>query len=94
MPKGKLKWIDGIIDDIINYTFIIKIEILDVIEKQWSRFKKDNVYTIDNITYKDLIEYQDAKIKIITGIFWDEGYIDNSNDVLNNLLTSKSQLMM
>jgi hypothetical protein len=74
----------------MNYTFIIKVEILDIIEKSWSRFKKDNVYTIDNITYKDLIEYQNAKINIISGIYWDEGYIYNTNDVLNNLLYIKS----
>jgi hypothetical protein len=46
IPKGKpKKWIDGIIgdnniDDILDYTFIIKVEILDIIEKYWSRFKK------------------------------------------------------
>jgi hypothetical protein len=96
IPKGKPKWIDdnniknNNIDDILDYTFIIKIEILDIIEKYWSRFKKDNVYTIDNITYKELIKYQDAKIKIISGIYWDEGYIDNNNDTLNNLLYIKS----
>jgi hypothetical protein len=45
LPKGKPKVFNGIIDDIMNCTFIIKAEILDVIEKQWSRFKKDNVYT-------------------------------------------------
>jgi hypothetical protein len=53
----------------MDNTFIIKVEILDFIEKHWSRFKKGNVYTIDNITYKDLIEYQNAKIKIISGVF-------------------------
>jgi hypothetical protein len=93
IPKGKPKWInDNNIDDIMNCTFIIKVEILDIIEKYWSKFKKDNVYTIDNITYKDLIEYQDVKIKIISGIFWAEGYIDDSNDVLNNLLAIKSEI--
>jgi hypothetical protein len=92
IPKGKPKWINGLFDDIMDYTFIIKVEILDVIEKQWSRFKKDNVYTIDNITYKDLSKYQDAKIKIISGIYWESmEYIDN-NDVLNNLLAIKSQI--
>jgi hypothetical protein len=92
IPKGKQKWINGIIDDVIDNTFIIKAEILDVIEKIWSRFKKGNVYTIDNITYKDLIQFQDTKIKIISGIYWNEGYIDNSNDVLNNLLAINSQI--
>jgi hypothetical protein len=49
IPNGKPKMIDDIVDDILNNTFIIKVEILDVIEKPWSRFKKLNVYTIDNI---------------------------------------------
>jgi hypothetical protein len=89
IQKGKPKVFNGNIDDIIDYTFIIKVEILDIIEKYWSRFKKGMLYTIDNITYKDLFEYQNAKIKIISGIYWDEGYIDN-NDVLNNLLNIKS----
>jgi hypothetical protein len=31
-------------------------------------------------------------IKIITSIYWDEGYIDNSNDILNNQLAIKSQI--
>jgi hypothetical protein len=30
-------------------------------------------------------------MSIISGIYW-EGYIDNSNDVLNNLLATKSQI--
>jgi hypothetical protein len=91
IPKGKpKKWINGIVSDILTCTFIIKVEVLDVIEKSWSKFKKGNVYIIDNITYKDLIEYQNAKIKIRSGVYWDEGYIDNSNDVLNNLLYIKS----
>jgi hypothetical protein len=76
----------------MDNTFIIKVEMVYVLEKPWSKFKKGNVYTIDNITYKDLIEYQNAKIKIIDRIFWDEGYIDNINDVLNNLLVIKSQI--
>jgi hypothetical protein len=38
IPGVKPKWIDGIIDDILDYTFIIKVEILDIIEKCWSRF--------------------------------------------------------
>jgi hypothetical protein len=88
IPKGKPKEI-GIIGDSFTYTFIIKVEILDIIEKQWSRFKKGNVYTIDNITYNELITYQDAKIKIISEIYWDEGYIDNNN-VLKDLLYIKS----
>jgi hypothetical protein len=95
IPRGKPKVMeifDGVIDDILDNTFIIKVEILDVIEKPWSKFKKDMLCTIDNITYKDLIEYHNAKMKIIDGIFWDEGYIDNSNDVLNNLLAIKSQI--
>jgi hypothetical protein len=54
IPKGKPKIINGLIDDLnginICCTFFIKVEILDSIEKPWSRFKKDNVYTIDNIT--------------------------------------------
>jgi hypothetical protein len=35
IPKVKPKWMDRIIDDIMNNTFIINVEILDVIEKQW-----------------------------------------------------------
>jgi hypothetical protein len=31
-------------------------------------------------------------MKIISGIFWNEGYIDNNIDALNNLLTIKSQI--
>jgi hypothetical protein len=89
IPKGKSKVVNGIIDDIMNCTFIINFEILAFIEKCWSRFKKDMLYTIDSITYKDLIEYQDAKIKIISDIYWDEGYFDNTNDVLKNLLYIK-----
>jgi hypothetical protein len=65
IPKGKTKkWINGIIDDIMDCTFIIKVEILAVIEKPWSRFKSCNDYTIDNINNKDLIQFLDAKIKI------------------------------
>jgi monomeric isocitrate dehydrogenase len=30
-------------------------------------------------------------MKLISGIYWDEGYINNSNDVLNNLLAINSQ---
>jgi hypothetical protein len=40
IPRGKPKVIIGIIDDIIDCTFIIKVEILAVIEKPWSKFKK------------------------------------------------------
>jgi hypothetical protein len=32
-------WIDDKIDDTMTYTFIIKVEIIDIIEKCWSRFK-------------------------------------------------------
>jgi hypothetical protein len=67
IPNGKPKWIEEIIDDIL--TFIIKIEILDLIEKQWSRLKKGNFNPIDYITYYDLIQYQNAKI--INGIDWE-----------------------
>jgi hypothetical protein len=35
IPKGKPKEINGIIDDIMNCTFIIKIEIVDIIENRW-----------------------------------------------------------
>jgi hypothetical protein len=52
------------------HSFIIKAEIIEFIDKQWSRFKKGNVYTIDNITYYYLIQYQNAKIKIINGLYW------------------------
>jgi hypothetical protein len=53
-------------------------------------FQKGNVYTIDNITYNDLIQYQNAKIKITSGIFWDGDYIDN-HEVLKYLVACKSQ---
>jgi hypothetical protein len=33
IPKGKPKLIDGKADDIMNSTFIIKVVILDIIEK-------------------------------------------------------------
>jgi hypothetical protein len=33
IPKGKPKWIDGIIDDKMKNIFILKVEILDIIEK-------------------------------------------------------------
>jgi hypothetical protein len=66
IPKGKPKEWNGEI--LTSYTFIIKVEILDIIEKHWSRFKAGHAYSIDNITYKDLIEFQDAKIKIISCI--------------------------
>jgi hypothetical protein len=75
----------------MNNTFIIKVEILDIIEKQWSRFKKDNVYTIDTLTDNDLIQCQNAKIKIISGVYWDAEYVDN-NEVLKDLLAIKSQI--
>jgi hypothetical protein len=52
IPKGKPKVINRIINDVMDCTLIIKIDILDIIEKQWSRFKKGNIYTIDNITIK------------------------------------------
>jgi hypothetical protein len=77
---------------LIPTTFIIKVKILDIIEKHWSRFKKDNVYTIDNITYFDLIHCQCAKIQIINWVYWDgdEGYVYNT-ELINNLLEIKSQ---
>jgi hypothetical protein len=86
IPKGKPRVIedDNITDE--NNTFIIKVEILDVVEKPSSRFKKDNVYIIDNITYNDFIQYQNVKIKIISSIYWNEGYIDN-NEIRRNLLS-------
>jgi hypothetical protein len=37
------------------------MEILDIIEKQWSRFTIVNVDTIDNIAYHDFIQYQNEK---------------------------------
>jgi hypothetical protein len=40
IPKGKPKSINGLIDAILNNTFIIKVEILDVIEKSWSRLTR------------------------------------------------------
>jgi hypothetical protein len=75
----------------MTYTFIINVEKLDIIEKHWSRFQGDNVYTIENFLYNDLIQSQNTKIKIINGIYCDgdEGYIDNIQ-VLRDLLEIKS----
>jgi hypothetical protein len=91
IPNGKPMMIEdsNIIDE--NNTFIIKVEILAIVEKPWSRFKKDDVYTIDNITYCDLLQYQNARIKIISSVYWDADYVDN-NEVVNNLLAIKSQI--
>jgi hypothetical protein len=54
------------------------VDIESLIEKCWSRFKVDNRYPIDNIAYFDLIQYQNAKLKVICGIYWDSGFDDSS----------------
>ncbi|GMO12696.1 MAG: hypothetical protein Ta2E_01200 [Mycoplasmoidaceae bacterium] len=43
---------------------------------------------MDNIAYYDLIQYQNAKLNVIRGIYWDEGVIDNNN-FINELLERK-----
>jgi hypothetical protein len=93
--KGQPKIIDDIND--IDYllihstTFIIEVDINSINEKHWSRFKKDNRYIIDDISYSDLIDYQEAKIKIIRCIYWDEGI--NSNDyIISDILVRKYNL--
>jgi hypothetical protein len=72
--KGKPKIItENIITEIQNInniTFIAEVKIEYLKEKYWfNRFKADNIYTIDNIPYEDLINFQDAKIKILKGIY-------------------------
>jgi hypothetical protein len=88
IPKRKSRIIDD--SNITASTFIIPVEIIDIIEKHWSRIKKGNIYTIDNIIYNDFIQYQYATIKIINGIYWESEYIE-SNEVLRNLLAIKWQ---
>jgi hypothetical protein len=85
--KGKPKIIDGIND--IDYllihstAFIIEVDIISINEKHWSRFKQNNRYVIDDITYYDLIVYQEAKLKIIRDIYWDEGITGNDSIISN-----------
>jgi hypothetical protein len=74
--KGKPKIItENIISDIQNInnniTFITEVKIEYLKEKYWSKFKADSTttYIIDNIAYEDLINFQDAKIKILKGIY-------------------------
>jgi hypothetical protein len=44
IPKGKPKVNDGIVNDILDNTFIIKVEILDIIEKPCQSSKKVMLY--------------------------------------------------
>jgi hypothetical protein len=92
LPNGKPNIIDhNMIACFLVHIRIITVEIIDLIEKQWSRFKQGKMYTIDNITYNDLIQYQYAKIKIINGIYWNSDYIDNIQ-LIKNLYKEKSML--
>jgi hypothetical protein len=62
--------------------------LISIKEKHWLRFKENNRYVLDDITYYDLIVYQEAKLKIIKGIYGDEGI--NSNDyIISDLLVRK-----
>jgi hypothetical protein len=98
--KGKSKIItenikENIINNInnTNITFIAQVKIEYLKEKYWSnKFKADNIYTIDNIAYEDLINFQDAKIKILKGIYWDNSDNNktvNASDIILNLLDKK-----
>jgi hypothetical protein len=51
IPKGKPKWIDA--DNIMDYTFIIKVEILDIIEQYFIFrliLRLDCIISLSNIT--------------------------------------------
>jgi hypothetical protein len=96
--KGKPKIIDeNIISDIQNInnniTFMAQVKIEYFKEKYWSnRFKVDTPYVIDNIAYSDLINFQDAKIKIFKDIYWDETNginVSSASDIILNLLDKK-----
>jgi hypothetical protein len=95
--KGKPKVItENIISNIQNnIIFIAEVKIEYLKEKYWFNkfFKLDNIYIIDNITYSDLINFQDAKINIIKGIYWDENNVsendvntENISNIIYNLL--------
>jgi hypothetical protein len=90
--KGKSKIIEDIndIDFLLIHSteFIIEVDIISINEKHWSRFKKDNRYVRDDITYYDLFVYQEAKLKIIRGIYWDEGTNDNDY-IISDLFVRK-----
>jgi hypothetical protein len=51
--------------------FIVEVEIKSLKTKHWSRFKEVSIYVINNIACRVLIRYQDAKMKVIRGIYWD-----------------------
>jgi hypothetical protein len=61
--------------------FIIQVEIEPGIIKHLSWFKGDKTYIIGNITSQDLIQNQDAKMKVIRRISKDEYTIDNTDIV-------------
>jgi hypothetical protein len=72
--KGKSRIInENIISDIQNINnnipFIAEVKLGNLKEKYYSRFKVDNTYIIENKAYEDLIRFQDAKIKILKGIY-------------------------
>jgi hypothetical protein len=79
--KRKPKIIDDIndIDNLLIHSaaFIIEVNIISINEKYWSRFDQNKRYVIDDITCIYLIVYQEEKIKIIRGIYWDESIIGN-----------------
>jgi hypothetical protein len=93
--KGKPKMIDNVndIDYLVIHStaFIIEVDIISINEKHWSRFKQNKRYVIDDITYYDLIVYHIAKLKIIRGIYWDEGIFDN-DFIISDLLVRKFNL--
>jgi hypothetical protein len=69
-----------------SYSILInEIDIESFITKRWSRFKTDIRYVIDSISYQDVKEYQNSKIKIVKGIYLYE-YITENKDIIKTLL--------
>jgi hypothetical protein len=71
-------------------TFIVEVYIESLTTKHWSRFKACNIYVIDNIAYQDLIQYQEAEMKILRGICLNDSSTDN-NTVIKSLLDKKAK---
>jgi hypothetical protein len=90
--KAKPKIIDDIndIDYLIIHStaFIIEVDIISINEKHWYRFKENNKYVIDDTIYYDLTIYQEAKIKIISCMYLDEG-ITGNDSFISDLLVRK-----
>jgi hypothetical protein len=92
IPKGKPRDINTeTLNSGFNRSsaFFIEVVIGSLIPKHYSRFKVCSRYVIDNIVYQDLITYQNAKIKIIRGIYWEENTIDTA-DIIKTLLDRKT----